>query len=125
MERIKNKLDKESGSSKTGSRRTPEKKGRSRSVSKHHRHSPKHSNKRSHNSSSPSPTRKHRKSKVDELKGEINKIKPHFFYEEHKKDEDVETWLLGMRKYFQLHDYSSNVEARIANHHFQGKTSMW
>jgi hypothetical protein len=36
----------------------------------------------------------------DELKGEMNKIKPPMFDGEHKKEEDVETWLLGMRKYF-------------------------
>jgi hypothetical protein len=35
---------------------------------------------------------------VDELKGEMNKTKPHTFDGEKKNDEDVETWLLGMRK---------------------------
>jgi hypothetical protein len=30
----------------------------------------------------------------------MNKIKPPTFDGEHKKDEGVETWLLGMRKYF-------------------------
>jgi hypothetical protein len=40
-------------------------------------------------------------------KGEMNKIKPPTFDGEHKKDEDAETWLLGMRKYFQLHNYST------------------
>jgi hypothetical protein len=50
---------------------------------------------------------------VDELKGEMNKVKPPTFDGEHKKDEDVETWLLGMRKYFQLHNYSSHAEGRI------------
>ena len=43
---------------------------------------------------------------VDELKGEMNKINPPTFDGEHKKEEDVETWLLGMRKYFQLQNYS-------------------
>jgi hypothetical protein len=50
------------------------------------------------------------------LKGEINKIKPPTFDGEHKKEEDVETWLLGMKKYFQLRNYSAHVE---------GKASMW
>jgi hypothetical protein len=39
LERIEKKLDKESDSRKTGSRKTPEKKRRSRSISRHHRHS--------------------------------------------------------------------------------------
>jgi hypothetical protein len=59
------------------------------------------------------------------LQGELRKIKPPSFDGENKKGEDAEAWLLGMRKYFQLHDYSSNVEARIAAYHLQGKASMW
>jgi hypothetical protein len=118
-------LDKESGSSKTGSRETPEKKGRSRSVSRHHRRSPKHSNKRAHISSSPSPTRNNRKYEVDERKGEMNKIKPPTFDGEHKKDEDAETWLMGMRKYFQLQNYSSHAEGRISIYQLKGKASIW
>jgi hypothetical protein len=45
---IENKLDKESGSSKSGSHRSPDEKRRTRSVSRHHHHSPRHSNKRAH-----------------------------------------------------------------------------
>ena len=62
---------------------------------------------------------------MDELKEQMNKIKPPTFYREHKKDEDVETWLLGMIKYFQLHNYSSHVEGRIIIYQLKGKTSMW
>jgi hypothetical protein len=62
---------------------------------------------------------------VDELKGEMNKIKPPTFDEEHKKYEETETWLLGMRKYFQLHNYSSHAEGRITVYHMKGKASMW
>jgi hypothetical protein len=62
---------------------------------------------------------------VDELRGEMNKIKPPTVDGEHKKDEDVETWLLGMRKYFQLHNYSSRVEGRIDIYQLKGKVFMW
>jgi hypothetical protein len=55
----------------------------------------------------------------------MNKIKPPTFDGEHKKDEDAETWLLGMRKYFQLHNYSSHVEGRISIYQLKGKASMW
>jgi hypothetical protein len=51
---------------------------------------------------------------VDELQGEMKNIKPPMFEGEHKKDEDADTWLLGMRNYFQLHNYSLHVEGRIA-----------
>jgi hypothetical protein len=62
---------------------------------------------------------------VDELKGETNNIKPHTFDGEHKKDEDVETWLLGMRKYFRLQNYSSHEKGRISIYQLKGKASIW
>jgi len=62
---------------------------------------------------------------VDDLKGEMNKIKPPTFDEEHKKDEYVDTWLIGIRKYFQLHNYSSHAEGRISIYHLKEKESMW
>jgi hypothetical protein len=55
----------------------------------------------------------------------MNKIKPLMFYGEKKKDEDARTWLLGMRKYFQLHNYSSHAEGRISIYQLKGKESMW
>jgi hypothetical protein len=55
----------------------------------------------------------------------MNKIKPLTFDGEHKKDEDAETWLYGMRKYFQLHNYSSHSEGIIFIYQLKGKTSMW
>ena len=62
---------------------------------------------------------------MDELKGEMNKIKPPTFYGEHEKYEDVETCFLGMRKYFQLKNYSSHAKGRIPIYHLKGKTSIW
>jgi hypothetical protein len=137
LERIERKLEKESDTRKTESHRTPERKRISRSVktperkrrlrsgSRHHCHSPKYSSREAHSSSSPYPTRKHRIFGVDELKGEMNTIKPPMFDGEHKKEEDDETWLLGMRKYFQLQNYSSHAEGRIAMYQLKGKASMW
>ena len=55
----------------------------------------------------------------------MSKIKPPYFDGENKKGEYAEAWLLGMKKYFQFHNYSSNAEARIADYHLQGKASMW
>ena len=114
LNRIENKLDKESGSSKSGSHRSPDEKRRTRSVRRHLHHSLSHSNKRAHKKSSPSPIQKNKRSGVDELREEMNKIKPPTFDGEKKKDEDAETWLLSMRKYFQLHNYSSHAEGRIS-----------
>jgi hypothetical protein len=55
----------------------------------------------------------------------MNKIKPPTFDGEHKKDEYAETWFLGMRKYFQLHNYSSHREGIISIYQLKGKASMW
>jgi hypothetical protein len=124
LERIEKKLEKESDTSKSKSVRTPERRRRSRSGSRHYCLSPKHSSKETHSSLSLFPTRKHRKSRKDELKGEMNKIKPPKFDGEHKKEEDAETWFLGMRKYFQLQNYSAHAEGRIAMYQLKGKASM-
>jgi hypothetical protein len=137
LERIERKLEKGRDSSKTESRRThgrrrrsksirnPERKRRSRSGSRHLSRSQRHSSRGTRGSSSSSPTRKHQKSRRDELKGEINKIKPPTFDGEHKKEEDAKIWLLGMKKYFQLQNYSTHVEGRIAMYQLKGKASMW
>jgi hypothetical protein len=61
---------------------------------------------------------------VDEIQGEMNKIKSPTFYGKHKIDEDAETWLLSMRKYFQLHNYSSHTEGRIFIYKLKGKASI-
>ena len=66
---IENKLDKESGTSKSGSHMSLDEKRRTRSVSRHHHHSPRHSIKREHIISSPSLVRKNKRSGVDELRG--------------------------------------------------------
>jgi hypothetical protein len=66
-----------------------------------------------------------RRSEVVDLQEDLRNIKPPTFDGNHKKDEDAKAWLLGMRKYFQLHNCSSNVEAKIATYHIQGKASMW
>ena len=41
------------------------------------------------------------------------------------KGEDVEAWFIGLRKFFQLHQYTPNMEAILAIYHMQGKSSIW
>jgi hypothetical protein len=125
LERIEKKLKKGRDSSTTESHKTHERIRRSRSSSRHHSHSQRHSDRKTRSSSSPSLTRKHQKSGKEELKGEMNKIKPPTFDGEHKKEEDTETWLLGMKKYFQLQNYSTHAKGRIAMYQLKGKASMW
>jgi hypothetical protein len=91
LDKIEKKMDKETESIRSRSRRSSDKKRReARCVDMKHHHSPKHSFRKVHSSSSPSPDRKHKKrTGVDELWGEMNNIKPPNFYGEHKKEEDA------------------------------------
>ena len=99
----------------------------SRSMSRCH-HSPRHSTRRTHASSGPESIpsvshvqRKWRRPEENILQGELRKIKPLNFNGDHRKGEEAKAWLLEMKKYFQLHDYPSWVEAIISIYHLQGK----
>jgi hypothetical protein len=92
LDKIEKKMDKEIESSKSRRHKSHNEGRKIRSVGRHHYQSPRHSARRAHNSSSPSPIKKHkRRSGVDELQGEMNKINPPTFDGDHKKDEDVKT----------------------------------
>jgi hypothetical protein len=119
-------MDKENESRRSETHKSHDKRRITKSVGRHHHHYAKNSTNRAHRSSSSSLVRKHNKRyRVDELQGEMKKIKPPTFNGEHKKDEDVETCLRGMMKYFQLHNYSSQAEGRITIYRLKGKTLMW
>ena len=64
---MENKLDKVSGSRKSGSHKSLYEKRRERSVSRHHHHFLRHSNNREQSCSGPSPVKKHKRSKVKEI----------------------------------------------------------
>lgn len=52
---------------------------------------------------------------------EFKKSKPPTFNGELKKPEDVEAWFLGMKNFFELHDYIENVKAMIVISVSKGK----
>jgi hypothetical protein len=66
--------------------------------------------------------KKHSKSSIPE---EFKKAKPPTFDGEIKKGEEAEAWLLGLKKYFRVHDYSDNMKARVAIFNLNGKASIW
>jgi hypothetical protein len=66
-----------------------------------------------------------RKQEVNSFQGEMRKLKPPSFEGEREREDDAEAWLLGIMRYFQFHNYSSNLEARIATYHLHGKVAMW
>jgi hypothetical protein len=59
------------------------------------------------------------------LEGEFRKFKPPSFDGERERENDFESCFLGLGRYFPLHNYSSNLEARISTYHLHGKVSMW
>jgi hypothetical protein len=56
---------------------------------------------------------------------EFRKSKPPSFDGEIKKGEEAEAWLLGLKKYFRVHDFSENMKARVATFNLNGKASIW
>ena len=62
---------------------------------------------------------------VDHLEGDFKKIKPTSFDGESKTGEEAEAWLLDIKKYFQIYNYSSNMKVRMAIYNLKGKASIW
>jgi hypothetical protein len=56
---------------------------------------------------------------------EFRKAKPPSFDGEIKKGEEAKGWLLGLKKYFRVHDFSENLKARVATFNLNGKASIW
>lgn len=95
-------------------------------------HSPRHSTKRdyafleSKSSLSLLPIRHQRiRFKTNNLQRELRMIKHPTFDGDHKNGEDVNSWLLRMRKNLQIYNYSFNSKAIITIYHLQGKALTW
>ena len=56
---------------------------------------------------------------------EFKKVKPPTFDGEVKTGQEAEAWLLRIRKYFQIQDYSRNMKARVAILNMNGNESIW
>ena len=55
-----------------------------------------------------------KRKQVDHLEGEFKKIKPATFDGESRIGEKAEAWLLDIKKYFQIYNYSSNMKVIMA-----------
>ena len=66
-----------------------------------------------------------KRKQVDHLEGEFKKIKPTTFDGESRMGEQVEAWLLDIKKYFQIYNYSNNMKVRMAIYNLKGKASIW
>ena len=70
-------------------------------------------------------TRKRKSKPYEEISGEFKKIKPPTFNGETKKGEEAESWLSGMKKYFQIYKYSNQLKAKMAIYNLTGKAYIW
>ena len=63
---------------------------------------------------SSSHKRKRRRHHRDLFRDEFRKAKPPTFDGEINTEQEAEAWLLGIKNYFQVHDYSGNMKARVS-----------
>ena len=54
-----------------------------------------------------------KKARLPSFNGEVN------------NEQEAEAWLLGMRKYFQVQDYSRNMKSRVSIFNLTGRASIW
>jgi hypothetical protein len=66
-----------------------------------------------------------RRHEMGSLQGQLRKIKPPSFDGERESEDDVEACFLRLMRYFQLHNYSSNLKSIISTYHLHGKATMW
>ena len=71
-----------------------------------------------------SPCKKKQRSD-DNFEGEFRNIRAPTYEGEVNTGEKYEEWLLGMRKYFRVHKYSSEMKARLAIYNLNGKAARW
>ena len=47
------------------------------------------------------------------------------FNEKIKKGEEPKAWFFGMKNYFQIHNYSDELKAKMAIYNLSGKVDIW
>ena len=71
-------------------------------------------------SSSSSQKSKRKRCHRNRSQDEFKNAKPPTFDGELKTGQEAEAWLLGIKKYFQVHDYLGNMKARVAIFNLNG-----
>ena len=61
----------------------------------------------------------------EEISREFKKIKPPMFNGEFEKHEEVKSWLSGMKKYFQIYNYSNELKFKMVIFNLTGKANIW
>ena len=74
--------------------------------------------------SSSSHKRKRRRHHRDRSQDDFKKAKPPTFDGEVKTRQEAESWLLGIKKYFQVQDYSGNMKERVLIFNLNGRAPI-
>ena len=61
----------------------------------------------------------------EEISRDFKKIKPPMFNGEIEKGEEAEAWLSGIKKYFQIYNYSDELKSQMAIYNLNGNTDIW
>jgi hypothetical protein len=56
---------------------------------------------------------------------EFHKAKPLTFDGEIRTSQEAKAWVLGMLKWFQLHNYSEELKTRVTIYNLIGNASLW
>ena len=75
--------------------------------------------------SSSSHKEKRKRCYINSSHDEFKKARFPTFNGEVNTSQEVEAWLLRMKKYFQVQDYSGNVKARVTIFNMNGRESIW
>ena len=70
-------------------------------------------------------SRKRKYKPYEEISEEFKMIKPPAFNGETYKGEEDEAWMFGMKKYFQIYNYSNQLKARMTIHNLTRKEDIW
>ena len=69
-------------------------------------------------------SRKKKYKPYEDISGEFKKIKPPTFNGEIEKGKEAKTWLSGMKKYFQIYNYSNQSKARMEIYNLNRKADI-
>ena len=76
----------------------------------------------SSSSSCKGKTKRHHR---DRSRDEFKKAKPPTFDGEGETGKEAESWILGIKKYFQVQDYSENMKPKVSIFSLNGRESIW
>jgi hypothetical protein len=66
-----------------------------------------------------------KRKQIDHLEGEFKKIKPSTYDGELITREETKSWLLDIKKYFHIYNYSNSMKVKMVMYNLKGEASIW